>query len=172
MSFELDERAETLEGEFPSMMPGLWESDVNLNFNFIEENLDSALKRAVDNYYINKKLGDISVEYAQWVYDEKIDDEKVICFKKKLSDFDIRAFHVVDVCNPMNYCGGTKILFSTNGDWEEEMGYVDSDDAKSDYHWDYVQSLSSIALSTLETELNNDEEFYNTIINDAFEELM
>ena len=172
MSFELDERAETLEGEFPSFMPGLWESDANLNFNFIEENLDSALTKAVNNYYISKKLGDISVEYAQWVYDEKIDDEKVICYKKKLSDFDIRAFSVVDNCNDINYCGGIEILFSTNADWEEETGYVNSDEAKSDYHWDYVQSLSSIALSTLETVLNEDEEFCNTISNDAFEELL
>ena len=175
MSFELDERAETLEGEFPSFMPDLWESGEELDYDSIEANLDSALKRAVDNYYINKKLGDIPVEYAQWVYDEKIDDEKVICYKKKLSDFDIRAFRVVDNCNDTNYCGGIEILFSTNADWEgiseEEMGYVNSDDAKSDYHWDYVQSLSSIALQVLETELNNDEEFYNTIMNDAYEEI-
>lgn len=156
--FELDRSIDTLEGEFPSFMPGLWESGANLNYNFIEENLDSALKRAVDNYYINKKLGDISVEYVYYTYDDE-DEEIEHIIPKKLSDYDI-DISVVDNCNDSNYCGGIQICINAWADWADE-----DDNTHTEYN------ASCIALSTLETELNNDEEFYNTIMNDAYEEI-
>jgi hypothetical protein len=159
MSFELNTRIDTLEGEFPSFMPGLWESGADLNFNFIEENLDSALTKALNNYYINKKLGDISVEYVYYTYDE--DDEEIEhIIPKKLSDYDI-DISVVDKCNDSNYCGGIQICINAWADWANE-----DDITNSPYN------ASFIALQVLETELNNDEEFYNTIIDDAYMELI
>ena len=157
--FELNRRIDTLEGEFPSFMPGLWESGANLNYNFIEENLDSALTKAVNNYCINKKLGDISVEYVYYTYDE--DDEEIEhIIPKKLSDYDI-DISVVDNCNDSNYCGGIEICINAYADWADEDDIIP-----------LPYNASFLALQVLETELNNDEEFYNTIIDDACMELM
>lgn len=159
MSFELDERVDTLDGEFPSFMPSLWEGDVGLNWKFIEENLDDALTKAVKNYFASKKLGDISIEFAH--YEENDEDYTEIehIMHKKLSDFDIQI-SVVDNCNDENYCGGIEITIDAYADWSEDL-----------YHHE-PYSAPFIALSTLETVLNEDEEFYNTIINDAYGELM
>ena len=144
-------------GKFQSLLPHLWESDYH---SIDYENLDSALTKAVNNYYISKKLGDMPITYVHCDYDED-DNEIPETVNLKISDFDIDIF-AEDNCNASSYCGGIEIDLSITS--PENI-------LKNKYNYS-GDSPAELVAKQIKDMLNNDEEFYNTIIDDAYMELI